>query len=130
MRSLIFSPASSSQDRYVEPQTLHSRTNSHSCILIRVCKFQKIPKWWIWYYWICPVAWTVYGLIVSQYGDVEDSIRVPGMAQKPTVKAYIEDHFGYEPDFMGPVAAVLVAFTVFFAFMFAFCIKRLNFQTR
>ncbi|KAL9463515.1 hypothetical protein AB3S75_001346 [Citrus x aurantiifolia] len=90
----------------------------------------KIPKWWIWYYWICPVAWTVYGLIVSQYGDVEDSIRVPGMAQKPTVKAYIEDHFGYEPDFMGPVAAVLVAFTVFFAFMFAFCIKRLNFQTR
>ncbi|CAK8569776.1 unnamed protein product [Lathyrus sativus] len=20
----------------------------------------KIPKWWIWYYWICPVAWTVW----------------------------------------------------------------------
>ncbi|KAE8679805.1 Pleiotropic drug resistance protein 12 [Hibiscus syriacus] len=31
----------------------------------------RIPKWWIWYYWICPMAWTVYGLILSQYGDVE-----------------------------------------------------------
>ncbi|KAI3455483.1 hypothetical protein Pfo_012146 [Paulownia fortunei] len=47
----------------------------------------KIPKWWIWYYWICPVAWTVYGLIVSQYGDIEDKIRVPGMSIKPTQEA-------------------------------------------
>ncbi|XP_010545667.1 PREDICTED: ABC transporter G family member 29 [Tarenaya hassleriana] len=90
----------------------------------------KIPKWWIWYYWICPVAWTVYGLIVSQYGDVEDRIRVTGMDRDPTIKWYIENHFGYDPDFMGPIAAVLVGFSVFFAFMFAFCIRTLNFQQR
>lgn len=90
----------------------------------------KIPKWWIWYYWICPVAWTVYGLIVSQYGDLEDTIRVPGMQLDPTVKWYVENHFGYESNFMGPVAAVLVGFAVFFAFMYAYCIKALNFQTR
>ncbi|KAI4329206.1 hypothetical protein L6164_021496 [Bauhinia variegata] len=40
----------------------------------------RIPKWWIWYYWICPVAWTVYGLIISQYGDVTDDIDVPGIS--------------------------------------------------
>ncbi|XP_031255754.1 ABC transporter G family member 29-like [Pistacia vera] len=90
----------------------------------------RIPKWWVWYYWICPVAWTVYGLIVSQYGDVEDLIRVPGMETRPSIKWYIEDHFGFDPDFMGPVAAVLVGFTVFFAFTFAYSIKTLNFQTR
>ncbi|CAM8888399.1 unnamed protein product [Rhodiola kirilowii] len=90
----------------------------------------KIPKWWIWYYWICPVAWTVYGLIVSQYGDVLAPIKVPGMADDPTIQWYVKNHFGYEPDFMGPVAGVLVGFTVFFAFMFAYCIKTLNFQTR
>ncbi|KAA8540358.1 hypothetical protein F0562_024723 [Nyssa sinensis] len=90
----------------------------------------RIPKWWVWYYWICPVAWTVYGLIVSQYGDVEDTIRVPGMSPDPTVKWYVEDHFGYDPDFMGPVAGVLVGFTVFFAFTYAYCIKNLNFQMR
>ncbi|XP_058115189.1 ABC transporter G family member 42-like isoform X2 [Magnolia sinica] len=89
----------------------------------------KIPKWWIWYYWICPVAWTVYGLIVSQYGDLENTIQVPGGTTMP-IKSYIEDHFGYKNDFMGPVAAVLVGFTVFFAFMFAYCIKILNFQQR
>ncbi|CAA7057995.1 unnamed protein product [Microthlaspi erraticum] len=90
----------------------------------------RIPKWWIWYYWICPVAWTVYGLIVSQYGDVEDTIKVPGMTEDPTIKWYIENQFGFDPNFMGPVAAVLVGFTLFFAFMFAFGIKMLNFQQR
>ncbi|KAL0319302.1 UNVERIFIED_CONTAM: ABC transporter G family member 29 [Sesamum angustifolium] len=43
------------------------------------------------YYGSCPMAWTVYGLIVSQYGNVDDTINVPGMSMKPTVKAYIED---------------------------------------
>ncbi|KAL1814400.1 hypothetical protein ACET3Z_016974 [Daucus carota] len=90
----------------------------------------KIPKWWIWYYYLCPVAWTVYGLIVSQYGDVTDTITVPGMSTKPTIKWYINDHYGYESDFMAPVAVVLVGFTVFFAFLYAYCLKTLNFQTR
>ncbi|KAL0415185.1 UNVERIFIED_CONTAM: ABC transporter G family member 36 [Sesamum latifolium] len=90
----------------------------------------KIPKWWMWYYWSCPMAWTVYGLIVSQYGDVDDTINVPGMSMKLTVKAYIEDYFGYNMGFMGPVAAVLVGFAFFFAFMYAYCIKTLNFQKR
>ncbi|KAL6006088.1 ABC transporter G member 42 [Asimina triloba] len=66
----------------------------------------KIPKWWVWYYWICPVAWTVYGLIVSQYGDLKDEIQVPG-AHNQTIKFYVEDHFGYDNNFMGAVAAVL-----------------------
>ena len=92
--------------------------------------FQKIPGWWVWYYWICPVAWTVYGLIVSQYRDNTDPISVPGATQNFTVKGYIEHQYGFKPDFMGPVAGVLVAFTVFFAFVFSFCIRALNFQTR
>ena len=91
---------------------------------------QKIPKWWIWYYWICPVAWTVYGLIVTQYGDVLDTIKVPGITPDPTIKWYVQNHFGYEPDFIGPIAAGLVGFAVFFAFMYAYCIKTLNFQMR
>lgn len=97
---------------------------------LELLNLQKIPKWWIWYYWICPVAWTVYGLIVSQYGDVEDTIKAPGLTPDPTVKWYVENYFGYNPNFMGPVAGVLVGFTLFFAFMFAYCIKILNFQIR
>lgn len=90
----------------------------------------KIPKWWIWYYWICPLAWTIYGLIVSQYGDVEDTIEVPGMSYNPRIKDYVKDHFGYDPDFLAPIAIVLVGFTAFFAFMYSYCIKTLNFQMR
>ncbi|PIA42747.1 hypothetical protein AQUCO_02000299v1 [Aquilegia coerulea] len=89
----------------------------------------RIPKWWIWYYWICPVAWTVYGLIVSQYGDLEDMITVPGGGQQ-SIKAYVENYYGYESSFMGPVAVVLVGFAAFFALMYAYCIKTLNFQQR
>ncbi|KAB2008040.1 hypothetical protein ES319_D10G071300v1 [Gossypium barbadense] len=90
----------------------------------------RIPGWWIWYYWICPVAWTIYGLIASQYGDLEDKISVPGVSPDPTIKSYIKDQYGYDSDFMGPVAAVLVGFGVFFAVLFAYCIRTLNFQTR
>ena len=72
----------------------------------------------------------MYRLIVSQYGDVQDTIKVPGYDENPQIKFYIQDHFGYDPDFMGPVAVVLVGFTVFFGFLFAFCIRTLNFQAR
>ncbi|WVZ64217.1 hypothetical protein U9M48_013777, partial [Paspalum notatum var. saurae] len=30
----------------------------------------KMPIWCRWYCWICPMAWTLYGLTVSQYGDI------------------------------------------------------------
>ncbi|XP_023759505.2 ABC transporter G family member 36 [Lactuca sativa] len=90
----------------------------------------RIPKWWIWYYWICPLAWTVYGAIVSQYGDVEATINVPGMSFDPRIKDYVKDNYGYDPNFMAPVAIVLVAFAAFFAFMYAYCLKTLNFQMR
>ncbi|RVW28536.1 ABC transporter G family member 42 [Vitis vinifera] len=73
---------------------------------------------------------TIYGLIVSQYGDLEDTIKVPGMSPDPTIKWYVQNHFGYDPNFMAPVAVVLVGFGVFFAFMYAYCIKTLNFQMR
>ncbi|XP_022979248.1 ABC transporter G family member 35-like [Cucurbita maxima] len=90
----------------------------------------RIPKWWVWYYWICPIAWTVYGMIISQYGDDETLISVPGATGKVAIRSYIESNFGYDPNFMGPVAGVLVGFAAFFAFMFAYCIKTLNFQMR
>lgn len=61
---------------------------------------------------------------------MEDTIKVPGVKPDPSIKWYVENHFGYDLDFMGPVAVVLVCFTVFFALVYAFCIKVLNFQQR
>jgi hypothetical protein len=82
--------------------------------------------WWRWYYWACPVAWTLYGLIVSQFGDIKDVIEDTG----DTVEGFVKNYFGFERDFLGVVAGVVVAWTVLFAFIFAFAIKAFNFQRR
>ncbi|KAK4855942.1 hypothetical protein QYF36_012542 [Acer negundo] len=89
---------------------------------------QSIPGWWIWFYYICPVAWTMQGVITSQLGDVETIIEQPGF--KGSVKEYLDVNFGYVPGMIGVSAAVLVSFCVFFFSIFAFSVKYLNFQRR
>ncbi|KAI3830813.1 hypothetical protein MKW92_006041 [Papaver armeniacum] len=86
----------------------------------------KIPIWWRWYYWACPVAWTLYGLAVSQFGDIQTTMVDTGV----TVEFFMQDYFGFERDFQPVVAIVVVGFTVLFAFIFAFAIKTFNFQRR
>ncbi|KAJ4873478.1 hypothetical protein Rs2_26376 [Raphanus sativus] len=39
-------------------------------------------------------------LIPRPYGDVEDTIKVPGMMEDPTIKWYIQNHHGYDPSLM------------------------------
>ena len=82
--------------------------------------------WWRWYYWTCPVAWTMYGLLVSQYGDVTDKFD----GTDETVKEFVKRFFGFKHDFLGVVAFVNVVFAVGFPLIFAFLIKTFNFQKR
>ncbi|KAF8393294.1 hypothetical protein HHK36_021535 [Tetracentron sinense] len=86
----------------------------------------KMPVWWRWYYWACPVAWTLYGLIVSQFGDIQDRF----VDTDEVVEDFLRSYFGFRHDFLGVVAAVIVGFTVTFAFVFAFAIRAFNFQKR
>lgn len=92
-----------------------------------ICGFylQRIPIWWRWYVYVCPVSWTLYGLVASQYGDVTEV-----MESGETVKDFVKRYFGFEHDFLGVVALVNVAFSVVFAFVFAFSIRAFNFQKR
>lgn len=87
--------------------------------------WQRIPIWWKWYYWACPVAWTLYGLVVSQYGDVKDKLE-----SGETVEDFVRSYFGFRIEFVGVIAVVLVGIPVLFASIFAFSIKALNFQTK
>ncbi|KAL5845833.1 hypothetical protein ACOSQ3_009357 [Xanthoceras sorbifolium] len=82
----------------------------------------------VWFYYICPVAWTLRGVITSQLGDVETIIEQPGF--KGTVKEYLDVNLGYGPGMVGVSAGVLIAFSVFFFGVFAFSIKYLNLQRR
>ncbi|KAK2646936.1 hypothetical protein Ddye_022131 [Dipteronia dyeriana] len=88
----------------------------------------KIPKWWIWCYWICPTAWSLNGLLTSQYGDMNKEILIFG--EQKTVSSFLQHYYGFQSDHLGIVAAVLIAFPVAFASLFAYCIGKLNFQRR
>ncbi|KAK0607498.1 hypothetical protein LWI29_015832 [Acer saccharum] len=88
----------------------------------------KIPKWWIWCYWICPTAWSLNGLLTSQYGDMNKEILIFG--EQKTVSSFLQDYYGFHNDHLGIVAAVLIVFPVAFASLFAYCIGKLNFQRR
>ncbi|KAL5127602.1 Pleiotropic drug resistance protein 1 [Glycine soja] len=90
-----------------------------------VIPLSRIPIWWKWYYWICPVAWTLNGLVASQYGDNRDKLE-----NGQRVEEFVKSYFGFEHDFLGLVASVVAGFSLLFAFIFAFGIKVLNFQKR
>ncbi|KAJ4718245.1 Pleiotropic drug resistance ABC transporter [Melia azedarach] len=85
----------------------------------------RIPVWWRWYYWACPVSWTLYGLVTSQFGDLHNTLETG-----ETVEQFLRNYFGFKHDFLGVVAAVVVVFSMLFAFIFALGIKAFNFQKR
>lgn len=82
----------------------------------------------MWCYWICPTAWSLNGLLTSQFGDMNKEISILGV-QKP-VRLFLKDFYGFEEDHLGLVAFVLIAFSVAFASLFAYCIAKFNFQRR
>ncbi|CAI0473733.1 unnamed protein product [Linum tenue] len=87
---------------------------------------QRIPMWWRWYAWASPVAWTLYGLVGSQFGDVETTL----LDTDERVTDFLRSYFGFRNDFLGVVAVVVVGFATLFAFIFAFSIKYFHFQRR
>jgi hypothetical protein len=92
---------------------------------------QDIPVWWRWYYWANPIAWSLYGLMESQLGNVDTPVTNPDLVQKQqSVKQYIADNYGYKYDFLWVVAVVHVGLTLLFIFVFAYGIKKINFQKR
>ncbi|KAG0526217.1 hypothetical protein BDA96_06G126400 [Sorghum bicolor] len=88
----------------------------------------RIPGWWIWFYYICPVAWTLRGIITSQLGDVQTRIVGPGF--DGTVQEFLEETLGFQQGMAGVTVAVLIGFSLFFFAIYATSIKVLNFQKR
>ncbi|XP_015898189.3 ABC transporter G family member 32 [Ziziphus jujuba] len=91
---------------------------------------KRIPIWWRWYYWANPVAWTLYGLVASQYGDDDTPVKLTNGIHVVPLKKLVKDVFGYRHDFLGVVGIMVVGFSVLFALIFAYAIKAFNFQRR
>ena len=63
--------------------------------------------------------------MASQFGDIQDRLE-----SGETVEQFLRSFFGFKHDFLGVVAAVVFAFPVLFALIFAVGIKVFNFQKR
>ncbi|CAL0299773.1 unnamed protein product [Lupinus luteus] len=94
-----------------------------------VIQKSQIPIWWRWYYWACPTAYTIYGLVTSQLGDKDSEIEVPGFGSI-SLKTYLQKEMGYEYSFLGVAAVAHIVFIALFLFVFASGIRFLNFQKR
>ncbi|XP_050206229.1 pleiotropic drug resistance protein 2-like [Mercurialis annua] len=88
-----------------------------------------IPVWWRWYYWGSPVAWTIYGILASQFGDKTTLVKIPETASVP-VNEFLKKGWGFDHDFLIPVVVAHVGWVLLFFFVFAYGIKFLNFQRR
>ncbi|KAH9676828.1 ABC transporter G family member 37 [Citrus sinensis] len=88
----------------------------------------KIPNWWIWLYYMMPTSWALNGIITSQYGDIDKEIIVFG--ETKSLSSFLEDYFGFHHDRLPITAAVLIIYPLVLAFLFAYCIGKLNFLRR
>ncbi|CAI0544499.1 unnamed protein product [Linum tenue] len=88
----------------------------------------NIPIWWRWFYYLCPISWTLQGIISSQLGNLESMITGPGF--ELTIKEYLKSNFDYGPEKVGISVAALIAFCFVFFATFAVSLKVLNFQKR
>jgi len=84
-------------------------------------QLQRIPIWWRWYSWACPIAWSLYGLTASEFGDKKSMLETG-----ETVEEFVRNYFGFRHDFVGVAAAAVFGFAV----LFAMSIKVFNFQRR
>jgi ABC-type multidrug transport system permease subunit len=89
-----------------------------------------MPGWWLWYWYLNPVSWTLYGLIGSQLGDVEDTIQLEGNQGTVQVGQYVDEYFGYSYSFLGQTIAILVSFCLVFWLATAAGLKFLNYRKR
>lgn len=104
---------------------LNLSSNNFSASLIS----QRIPIWWRWYYWANPVAWSLYGLLTSQYGGDTHLVKLSN-GNSMTIREVLKHVFGYRHDFLCVTAVMVAGFCIFFAIIFAFAIKSFNFQRR
>ncbi|CAM6083756.1 unnamed protein product [Calypogeia fissa] len=91
----------------------------------------RAPEWVRWYYWLSPTAWTLYGLFVTQFGDVHTPVTFSDPTHVPqTVSQYVADYYGFETKLLPLSAIMSLVFAVLFATVFMLSIKFLNFQNR
>nr|XP_043620816.1 pleiotropic drug resistance protein 3-like [Erigeron canadensis] len=88
----------------------------------------KIPKWWLWLYYLTPTSWSLNAMLTSQFGDVKT--KIIGFGEPISVEDFLRDYFGYHHEQLPLVFVLLALWPIVLAALFAYCIAKLNFQRR
>ena len=82
------------------------------------------------YYFLDPLAYTIWGLIGSQLSDVSDVTLVSQTGMRMALNEYMTTTYKFRHAFIGAAAAILIAFIVLFHLLTAFALQRLNYLKR
>ncbi|CAI5477819.1 unnamed protein product [Closterium sp. Yama58-4] len=90
----------------------------------------EIRVYWKWLYWVNPVAWSLYGISVSQLGNVTTLVVSPPGMLAQTVSQFIQLYYGFSHECLDYATAALLAFSCLFFCVFTYALRNLNFQWR
>lgn len=90
---------------------------------------QAIRGWLIWAYYLNPLAWTTYGLVASQLGDVQSLITQADGSQV-SINGYVSTYYKIHFSHVGWSVLILVGFCMFFRMASAVALHYLHFQSR
>ena len=87
-------------------------------------------QWWIWAFYGSPTSYSLWGLVASQLGDVEDEFVIDTLGNRVSVADYIGQYFGFNHDFLGWAVLLLVAFIALFRLTAIWALSNISFQKR
>lgn len=67
----------------------------------------EIRGWWIWFYYINPVNWSIYALVESQLYSFHDTYITTLEGVVLTVPQFLKETFAYSAYMIGPLVAIL-----------------------
>lgn len=93
-----------------------------------VITYPSIPYYWQWLNRCVPTTWVLYGLGVSQLGDVKQLVAFAG--RRVPVKGFVKGLFDYDYDMRWWCLAIMVTYVVFFRITSILALRYINFLRR
>jgi ABC-type multidrug transport system permease subunit len=93
-----------------------------------VITYSAMPYYWQWLNRCVPTTWVLYGLGVSQLGDVTQLVSFAG--RRVPVKTFVKGLFDYEYEMRWWCLAIVIVYVVFFRITSILALRYINFLRR
>lgn len=106
------------------------RARAVTCVAIAMQEVRQRAPWWIWANYLSPTFWTLWGVVSSQLGDVEEESLIDSSGASVSVASFVQQYFGFEHSMLGWCVLILFGFIIFFRLAAIWGLCYLNFQKR